>query len=420
MDRTSKIILILLSLSGMIWAGHENPPKHASCTPYFNARSHQTDYSGPGRGAPPPIEVKEVLIGYFGPYTPSDPQGGDMWCAACLAVDEANRAGGYKGLPFRLVAEWSDNPWGSGITTLTRMVYSHRVWAIIGGIDGPSTHLAEQVVAKARLALLSSGSTDKTVNLANVPWMFSCLPGDHLQAPILAQAVASHVGQRPFLLVSAVDHDSHLFTRELTKSLTGKKLVPSFHLEFNPKQKEDAALVEKIINAGAQTLVVIADARWSAQLIGSIRSEGFKGRIFGGPHIGRRCFLQAAGKAAEGIVFPLLYISGKRSDRFEKKFASRYGRRPDYLAAHTYDAVHLLIAAIRTAGLNRARIGDAIRDLSGWRGVSGDITWDSLGANGRPVGLGTIRNGHVQPFVMNQEKAIPIPIHINRDEAATH
>ncbi len=100
-----------------------------------------------------------------------------MWNAACLAVEQANRAGGYNGLPFRLVAGWSDNPWGSGVTEVARMAYVHKVWAIIGGIDGPSTHLAEQVVAKARLTLLSSASTDKTVNLANVPWMFSCLPG---------------------------------------------------------------------------------------------------------------------------------------------------------------------------------------------------------------------------------------------------
>ena len=404
----------------MIGAGDANPPKRSSGEPYFDARTHQTNYVGPGREAPIPIDLNEVLIGYFGPSTPSDPEGGDMWCAAHLAVEEANQAGGYKGLPFRFVADWSDNPWGSGITAVTRMVYSHRVWAIIGGIDGPSTHLAEQVVAKARLVLLSPGSTDKTVNLANVPWMFSCLPGDHLQTPVLARAIASHAGRKPFLLVSAVDHDSHLFTRELTKSLTRQKLAPSYHLEFDPRQKDNAGLVEKIINAEAHTLVLIADACRSAQLIAAVRDEGFKGCIFGGPGIGQRRFLQGAGKTAEGIVFPLLYSSGKRLDRFEKTFMSRFGRRPDYLAAHTYDAVRLLIAAIRQAGLNRALIGDAVRELSGWRGVTGDITWDPLGANSRPVGLGTIRNGCVQPYMFRQENPIPISISINRDEAATH
>jgi ABC-type branched-subunit amino acid transport system substrate-binding protein len=116
-----------------------------------------------------------------------------MWRAACLAIDQANQTGGYRGAPFRLVAGWAENPWGSGVTQITRMVYVHNVWAIIGGIDGPSTHLAEQVAAKARLTLLSPVCTDRTANLANVPWMFSCLPQDHLQAPVLAEAIAQTV-----------------------------------------------------------------------------------------------------------------------------------------------------------------------------------------------------------------------------------
>jgi len=318
-----------------------------------------------------------------------------MWSAACLAVEQANRAGGYNGLPFRLVAGWSDNPWGSGVTEVTRMAYVHKVWAVIGGIDGPSTHLAEQVVAKARLTLLSSASTDKTVNLANVPWMFSCLPADHLQAPILAQAIASEVGDKSFLLVSAVDHDSHLFTVELTGAFIRHRLIPLHHFEFKPEQKKYDELVEKIVHAGAQDLVLIAAARQSAQIISAVRQRGFKGLVFGDPRMGRRSFLEQAGDAAEGVVFPLLYTHGKESDSFDKKFTARFGKRPDYLAAHTYDAVNLLIAAIHKAGLNRPRIHDEVRALSPWNGVTGEIRWDPLGSNSRIVHLGTVRDGRV-------------------------
>ena len=326
-----------------------------------------------------------------------------MWNAACLAVEQANRSGGYNGLPFRLVAGWSDNPWGSGVTEVTRMAYVHKVWAVIGGIDGPSTHLAEQVVAKARLTLLSSASTDKTVNLANVPWMFSCLPGDHLQAPILARAIASEVGEKSFLLVSAVDHDSHIFTVELTRSFIQHKLAPSYHFEFKPGQKNYDRLVEKIVHAKAHTLVVIAAARQSAQIISAIRQKGFNGLIFGGPCMGRRSFLEQAANAAEGVVFPLLYTHSKGSDSFDKKFTARFGKRPDFLAAHTYDAVNLLVAAIRKAGLNRPRIHDAVRSLSPWQGITGKIQWDPLGSNSRLVHLGTVRNGRVRS--LSQEKS---------------
>ena len=57
--------------------------------------------------------------------------------------------------------------------------------------------LDEQVVAKARLTLMGPASTDKTVHMANIPWMFSALPGDHLLAPVLGQALLEEGGAQP-------------------------------------------------------------------------------------------------------------------------------------------------------------------------------------------------------------------------------
>ena len=395
MGRILNAIFILLALSFVVLAGDTHPGKRSSRAVFFDARKLETNYAGPGREELAPSNIKQVSIGYFGPGTTSHPEGGDMWCAASLAIEEANRAGGYKGLPFHLVSGWSDNPWGTGISKVVRMAYVDKVWAIIGGIDGPSTHLAEQVVAKARLTLLSPASTDKTVNLANVPWMFSSLPGDHLQSPILAHAIASRIGQKPFLLVSAIDHDSHLFTVELARSFGQHKLVPSYHFEFEPEEKDFTELVEKIVEAKAYALILIAGAEQSAHLISAVRERNFTGLIFGGPCMGRRSFLEEAGNAAEGMIFPSLYTPRTNSDSFENKFTTRFGYRPDYLAAHTYDTVNLLVAAIRKAGLNRARIRDAVRELSPWAGVTGTIKWDTLGGNSRAVQLGAVRAGRV-------------------------
>jgi branched-chain amino acid transport system substrate-binding protein len=395
MSRITHSILILVAFSSIIWVGGNHSDKHSSRKVFSDLRTRQTEYVGPGRQMSPPADVKEVLIGYFGPNEPSDPRGGDMWDAACLAVEQANRAGGYNGLSFRLIAGWSDNPWGSGVTEVTRMAYVHKVWAIIGGIDGSSTHLAEQVVAKARLTLINPASTDKSINLANVPWMFSCIPGDHLQGPVLAQAIACEVGEKSFVLVSAVDHDSHLFTVELTKVFAQYKLMPSYHFEFETGQKNIDGLVERIVDSGASALVIIADAQHGTRIISAVWQKGFNGLVFGGPCMGRRSFFEQAANAAEGVLFPLLYAPGEKSKDFYEKFTTRFGKRPDYLAAHTYDAVNLLIAAIQKAGLNRARIRDAVSELSPWNGVTGTIKWDPLGANNRAVLLGTIRNGRV-------------------------
>ena len=126
-----------------------------------------------------------------------------------------------------------------------------------------------------------------------------------------------------------------------------------------------------------------------------IRAAGFQGEIFGGPAMGRRRFLEEAGPAAEGVIFPLLVEPGEKWPALEATFQERFQRSPDFAAAGTYDAVQLLVAAVRKAGLNRARIGDALRALSPWDGVAGTVRWDTLGGNTRPVQLGTVSAGRL-------------------------
>jgi len=392
----------------------QTPVTDAAGKPFFDARAQQTEYAGPERELPPPAAVDEVLIGYFGPSDPADPRGGDMWRAAEMAVQEANAGGGYHGKPFRLVPVWSGNPWGTGVSQLARTVYRDRVWAIIGGIDGPSTHLAEQVVAKARLTLLSPASSDKTVNLANVPWMFSCLPGDHLQAPLLAAEIEGRVGKGPFFIVSTDDHDAHLFADELGKSLARRRMAPRFQIQCKRATRDPAtgetpvppALTAQIMAANVDAVVLVAAADDSARLLTALRSGGFGGLVFGGPAMGRRAFLQEAGAAAEGVLFPLLYRPGEQSREFAHTFERQSGWLPDYAAAHTYDAVRLLLGAIGQSGLNRARIRDALEQLSPWEGTTGSVRWDRLGANTRAVTLGTIRDGCVTSAAEVQHAAI--------------
>ena len=72
--------------------------------PYFDGRKAVHVYPGPGRDDPAPADLREIRIGYFGPRDPNDPAYGDLWLAAGMAVDEINTAGGYRGLPFRLLS----------------------------------------------------------------------------------------------------------------------------------------------------------------------------------------------------------------------------------------------------------------------------------------------------------------------------
>jgi ABC-type branched-subunit amino acid transport system substrate-binding protein len=436
--RGSVIIAALWSVGIVLAADPAATEEPVGRKPFHDLREQRVEYVGPGREEPAPVDVEEVRIGYFGPGDPSHPLGGDMWRAAQLAVHLANERGGYRGKPFRLVPGWSEDPWGTGVVQVTRMAYSEKVWAIVGGIDGPSTHLAEQVVAKARLALISPVSSDKTVNLANVPWMFSLVPGDHLQAPALAGEIVALAGGGPIVLVSTDDHDSRMFSAELKKNLARHRTVPRYQFQWRRGAERVGELAARVVQSQPAAVVVVAGPGDSARLVVALRDRDDQAAIFGGPAMGRRRFLEQAGPAAEGVVFPLLSdfaqswegeapaepipgtlrgSAGASPSRgiapktahgdldpvrrpgptrlrkeFTRAFERRYAATPDYAAAHTYDAVRLTIAAIDKAGLNRVRIRDALHDLSPWTGATGSVRWDRVGSNVRAVRLGTIRN----------------------------
>ena len=78
--------------------------------------------------------------------------------------------------------------------------------------------------------------------------------------------------------------------------------------------------------------------------------------------------------------------------RFIERFTAEHHHPPDYTAALTYDATRLLIEAIRRAGPNRARIREALAQLSPWPGIAGPIHFDGTGQNTRTnLCMGTIR-----------------------------
>ncbi len=372
--------------------------------PFHRLREQAPGFVEPEDDIVPVSEIDEVLIGYFGPSDGRDSATGLMWRAARAAIDTANQQGGLNGKPFRLVPAWSADPWGTGVAQLARLIYREQVWAVVGGIDGPSTHLAEQVVAKARLPLISPVSTDKTSNLANVPWLFSLAPGDHLIAPVLAAEIARRVAWQDWGILSSDEHDSRKLADELKRALwlRDREISPRFQFVYRRSESDFSTLVGRTVQQNPAAVVVLADMKDTAQLARLLRASGYTGELFAGPCVGRGPFRQLAGAAAQGIVFPRL------SERAEARSLKASAEQVvsvvddvgawDWAADLTYDAVRLTVEAIRRGGLNRARIREEIRELAPWQGIAGTVCWDTLGSNTRRASLATIVDGRIQPL----------------------
>ena len=352
--------------------------------PYQDARTQSRDYNGPESSAPGP-EVREVRIGYYGPSDAGHPEGGTLWLGVSMAVEEANRDGGYQGLPFRLVPWWSENPWSAGPSAVVRMAYVDRVWAVIGSLDGAATHLAEQVVAKARLTLLDPVSTDKSVNYAGIPWMFSCAPSERVLAAVMGDAVLQETGGK-FVLVSSTDHASRSFAAEFQSWLSRHHAAPKLHLEFHPNA-DLQPVAGQVAVFGAKAVVVLAAAPDAGRFVRELRRASSSIPVFGGSSFARRSFALYAGAAAGDVRFPQLVQVTPRAAEFAARFRARFGFAPDYPAFYGYDAMSMMVTAVRKAGLSRSGIREALQNAGRWEGVSGSIEWNPAGRNERPVSL---------------------------------
>ena len=145
-------------------------------------------------------------------------------------------------------------------------------------------------------------------------------------------------------------------------------------------------------------IVLWADEAEAAAILKQMQKLDMKQRVFGayrtlGPEL-----LEHAGPAAEGFeaVFP---YDPTRSDPrwvdFNRRFEEKFHEKAEQFAALAYDAVNALLDSICKAGLNRARIHDALANIEEYDGVTGHMVFDPNQKNVAPMYLGSVHNGAI-------------------------
>lgn len=394
--------LILARLSVLLLAvmGTAEPSVPASA-PYLDFRKQTLEYHGPDHPASA-SDNHAITVGWFGPYATGAP-GADAWWVAQFAVDEANAARDPNAPCVRLLPCWTEDPWGSGAAQLVRMVYHEKPVALLGSLDSAATHLAEQIVAKANLVLISPVATDKTATLAGLPWIFACAPSDAAVAKVLVDAILEPVDPplTTLALLAATDHESRMLTREVMNNFSRRGRLPDLQVVLPPGAEQIENQLAALESAQPSAVIILASPDDAARWVIALRERLPQARLYGGPSFGRYEFLSRAGPAVEDVLFPVLFCPGDASPgvrRFREIFQARFGRAPDYVEALTYDATRLLLEALQRAGPRRAAMRVALADLSPWMGITGTVTFDGTGQNTRgKLSMGTYRNGLPKP-----------------------
>lgn len=369
--------------------------------PYIKFFAEPQQFLGPGREKKAPTNLKTIKIGFLGPLegTSDVAMGKQMLNGATLAIEEANQNGGFNGVPFELILHNDAGLWGAAANEVVKMD-DEKVWAILGSIDGTVTHVALRVAMKLEIPMVNTGDPDPTLTETAIPWIIRVI-GDDRQS---GYALANHIFKERDLSRVAVLRVNNRYGRVGSAEFRDAARRSGFPLVMEVRYTEGDTTflpqLKRIQQADADAVVLwIDNAATAANIVKEMDLLGMNLPIFGSDRMVSEEFIEKAGNLAEGIVSTYPYnpsLNNPQLIAFNKNYVKRFNQIPDMFAAHAYDGMNILIAAIDKAGLNRVLIRDLLTDLKtfqGYEGVTGKIIFDASWNDIGPIWMAEVRNG---------------------------
>jgi len=359
-----------------------------------------TLFYGAGREIPPPTNLKEVRLGFLGPLeeSPIKSLGIQMMQGAIMAVEDANKKGGYKGIPYKLMIHSDEGLWGAAANEIVKMD-DEGVWAWIGSIDDVVSHVAIRATLKLEITNISCANPDPTFTETNIPWVLRNIPDDRQSCYVLVKQIFRDCGHKRVAMMRANNRYGRVGTLHFNRSATRIGFPPVIEERFSDLETDFTSQLERIKRTNPDAILIWGNAKESGLIVKQIRELGMDVPLFASDRIVSTEFLETAGKYAEGITTTCQYdptANDPKLKAFQEGYRKRFGQEPHVFAAHAYDAINMIIEAIDKVGLNRVYIRDILTDLKtfqGYKGVTGVVNFDKTFNNMRPIFLAKINNG---------------------------
>jgi branched-chain amino acid transport system substrate-binding protein len=322
-----------------------------------------------------------------------------------MLTEELNAKGGIGGKKIELIIKDSGASPEKAISFAKQLIEEEKVFAIIG----PST-------SGETMAIKNLAEESKTI-------LLSCAA-----AEVIVKPVAKYVFKTP-----QMDRDAVIRIFEQMKKMkiarigvlssnTGfgkagkeqiEKLAPEHGIQIAVNEVYDKAAtdltaeVTKLKAANVQALVNWSIEPAQAIVIKNARQIGITAPIFQSHGFGNIQYVQAAGAAAEGVIFPAgrLLVADTLSDKnpqkalledYKKKYEAKFKENVSTFGGHAYDAFVILTKAVEKAGADKEKVRTAIETTKGLVGTAGVFNFSAEDHNGldkNAFEMLTVKNG---------------------------
>jgi branched-chain amino acid transport system substrate-binding protein len=312
-----------------------------------------------------------------------------------MLVADINAKGGMNGKQVDLIIKDSAGNPEKAVSFAKQLIEEDKVLTIIGPSSSGETMQIKKIAEDGKTPLLSCAAAEVIVDPV-ASYVFKT-PQKDSDAVKMIYKEMNKLG----LANVAVLADNTGFGKAGMEQL--EKIAPEFGIKIVEKESYDTkdsdltAPVAKIkANKDVQAIVNWSVAPAQSIVVKNIRQAGWNVPIFQSHGFGNIKFVEAAGAAAEGVIFPagrLLIAADLPADQpqkgllvqYKKNYEEKYKENVSTFGGHAYDAFVILEAAVKVGGNDRDKVRAAIEGLQNLPGTAGVFSFSAKDHNGLTI-----------------------------------
>jgi branched-chain amino acid transport system substrate-binding protein len=266
-------------------------------------------------------------------------------------------------------------------TQVAQKLVDDKVVAVVGHLNSGTTIPASKIYSDAGIVQISPSSTNPTYTLQGFKTSYRIVATDAQQGP----ALANYARQMKIRSVAIVD-DSTAYgqgpANEFEKTAKSLGLNVMSHDATNDKAVDFRAILTKIKGENPDAIMYGDMDATGGPFSKQATQLGLRAKVLAGDGLCTEKLADLAGDAVDNIVCSEAGMALEKMENgpaFSAKFQKRFGQRPQLYAPFTYDAVYIIVDAMKRANsADPVNILDAMPNTD-YKGVVGEATFDSKG-----------------------------------------
>ena len=322
-----------------------------------------------------------------------------------MLVDEINAKGGINGKTIELIVKDSGGSPEKAVSFAKQLIEEEKVFAIIGPSTSGESLNIKKIAEDGKTILISCSAAESIVTPVS-PHVFKTAPSDSYAAQQIFITMQKR-GISKIAVLAGNDGFGKAGKEQLAKNAPNFGITIVADEVYDKSATDLSAIVAKLkSNAEIQAVVNWSIVPAQSILAKNIRQASWQVPIYQSHGFANIKYAEAAGVAAEGIIFPAsrLLVAEALPEgpqkafllKYTKSYESKFKEKVSTFGGHTYDAMTILAKAIEVGGEDREKVRAALENIKGLIGTAGTFNFSETDHGG--LGLDaftmlTVKNG---------------------------